>query len=377
MRSGLDIDVPATVYARRARTEPANVTDSRSFVARGGRRSYVGGMSYIDIFNHVAPESVIEMAEKYAPDFGGPMRRLRLLWDVEARLKMLEEFPDVQQVLTLSVPSPEYLAPADKQIELVRLANDGMAEMCRRWPDKFPYFVASLPMTDVPAALSEMERAIEQLGARGIQLLTNVGGRPLDESEFFPVFERVTNQYAMPIWLHPYRPPSHADYEAESKSRYEVWQVLGWVYESSAAMARIVLSGLLDRLPTMRIITHHCGAMLPYFAGRADTLWGLIGTRSPDPEYQAAQALLDKKPMSDWLRMFYGDTVLGGARGPLACGIDFFGVDHVVFASDAPYGPESGALFIREGISSIDDMELSDEEKQRILYGNALKLLGV
>lgn len=331
----------------------------------------------IDIFNHVMPEPCVEIAEKHAPEYAGALRRLRMLWDMDARLKMLEEFPDVQQVLTLAVPSPEYLAPAELQDDFVRQANDGMAEMCRRWPDKFPYFIASLPMTDIPGALKEMERAIERLGAKGIQLLSNVGGRPLDEPEFFPVFERITNHYQLPIWLHPYRPPSQADYPVESRSRYEVWQVLGWVYESSAAMARITLSGMLDRLPSMRIITHHCGGMMPYFAGRADTLWGLIGSRSPDSEYQAAQAIMNKKPASDWLRMFYGDTVLGGARGPLACGIDFFGVDHIVFASDAPFGPESGAMFIREAIGSIDDMQITDDEKQRILYGNALKLLGL
>ena len=227
------------------------------------------------------------------------MRRLRLLWDIEARLALLEQWPDLQQVLTLTVPAPEYLAPAAQQPELVRAANDDMAAICRQWPERFPYFIASLPMTQPDAALAEMERAIEQLGARGIQLITSVDGRPLDDAAFFPIFERITNHYRMAIWLHPYRPISTPDYASEASSRFEVWQVLGWVYETSAAMARIVLSGLLERLPELRIITHHCGGMMPYFAGRADTLWGLIGSRGPNPDYQAAQAIVNKKPMSE------------------------------------------------------------------------------
>ena len=108
---------------------------------------------------------------------------------------LAEKFPDVQQVLTLSLPPPEALGGPELAPELARVANDGMAEICRRWPEHFPAFVASLPMNNVPAALAEMDRAIADLGARGIQVCTNVNGRPLDEPEFFPVFERATNHH--------------------------------------------------------------------------------------------------------------------------------------------------------------------------------------
>ena len=92
-----------------------------------------------------------------------------------------------------------------------------MAEICRRWPERFPAFVASLPMNNVPAALAEMDRAIARLGARGIQICTNVAGRPLDEPEFFPVFERATNHHDVPIWMHPARPAAFADDRTEQK----------------------------------------------------------------------------------------------------------------------------------------------------------------
>src|SRR6185312_9863437 len=117
---------------------------------------------------------------------GSIMRWLNIpvLWDLEARLRMMKRFPGYQQILTLSLPAIEYLAGPEESPALARLANDGMAEIVAKHPDQFPAFVASLPMNNVPAALDEMDRAITRLGARGIQVFTNVNGRPLDDPEF-------------------------------------------------------------------------------------------------------------------------------------------------------------------------------------------------
>ena len=303
------------------------------------------------------------------------MSSLRMLWDIEHRVAMLrEKFRDVQQVLTLGLPSPELLGDAAHSPEYARVANDGMAEMCRKWPQEFPAFVASLPMNNPRAAVDETDRAINQLGAKGIQIITSVAGRPLDEPEYFPVFERATNHHDVPIWMHPARPASRADYAGEPKSKYEIWQVLGWPFETSVAMARMVFSGFFDRLPKLRIITHHCGGMIPYFAGRAETLWAQLGSRSAEGDEAQVLQRLKRAPIEHF-KMFYGDTVLGGAAAPLACGIAFFGVDHVVFASDCPFDPEGGPMFIREGIRSIEELGLSDGDKRKIYYGNASTLL--
>jgi len=303
------------------------------------------------------------------------MSSLRMLWDIEHRVAMLrEKFRDVQQVLTLGLPSPELLGDAAHSPEYARVANDGMAEMCRKWPQEFPAFVASLPMNNPRAAVDETDRAINQLGAKGVQIITSVAGRPLDEPEYFTVFERATNHHDVPIWMHPARPASRADYAGEPKSKYEIWQVLGWPFETSVAMARMVFSGFFDRLPKLRIITHHCGGMIPYFAGRAETLWAQLGSRSAEGDEAQVLQRLKRAPI-EYFRMFYGDTVLGGAAAPLACGIAFFGVDHVVFASDCPFDPEGGPMFIREGIRSIEELGLSDGDKRKIYYGNASTLL--
>ena len=283
-------------------------------------------------------------------------------------------FPDVVQVLTLSAPAPEMLGGPDQSPAYARAANDGMAEICQRFPDQFPVFVASLPMNNVPEALKEMDRAINQLGARGVQILTSVNGRPLDDPEFFPVFETMAMQHRLPIWMHPFRPGTTSDYKGEERSRYEIWQVLGWPFESSVAMSRMVFSGLLEKLPDLRLITHHCGGMLPYFAGRAETLWAQLGSRSADGSEADVLKRLSKPPI-EYFKMFYGDTVLGGSTAALRCGIEFFGVDHVVFASDCPFDPENGPMFIREGIRSIEELGLSAEDNEKLYLGNALRLM--
>lgn len=334
-------------------------------------------MKKIDIYNHVLPPAYFELVKAHSKDAGivKRMAGLPMLWDLEARAAMLaKQFPDVVQVLTLSAPAPEYLGEPSQSPEFARVANDGMAGICRRWPEQFPVFVASLPMNNVPAALAEMDRAIDELGARGVQIISNVNGRPLDDPEFFPIFERMANHHRLPIWMHPFRPGTTADYRGEDRSKYEIWQVLGWPFETSVAMSRMVFSGLLEKLPELRVITHHCGGMLPYFAGRAETLWAQLGSRSADGSEADVLKRLSKPPI-EYFRMFYGDTVLGGSRSALRCGLDFFGVDHVVFASDCPFDPEGGPMFIREGIRSIEDMGLSEDDQEKLYLGNALRLM--
>jgi aminocarboxymuconate-semialdehyde decarboxylase len=335
-------------------------------------------MRKIDIYNHVMPPAYLELVKQHGKDAGmvKRMASLRMLWDLEGRVEMLKKWPEVQQVLTLALPMPEMLGDAESSPGYARIANDGMAAIVERWPERFPAFVASLPMNNVEAALAEMDRAIRVLGARGIQVPTSVQGRPLDHPDFFPVFERATEVHKVPVWMHPFRPASQADYASEKKSEYEIWQVLGWPYETSVAMARMVFSGLLQKLPELRVVTHHCGAMIPYFAGRADTLWAQLGSRSADNSYEDVLKRLAKKPI-EYFKMFYADTVLGGSDSALRCGLDFFGADKVVFASDCPFDPEGGPMFIREGIRSVEALDIPEADREKIFVLNALKLLGM
>src|SRR3989442_682871 len=156
---------------------------------------------------------------------------------LEERFRIMDRYEGYVQVLTLASPPIEALAGPDAAPALARLANDGMAELVAKHPDRFPGFVASLPMNNPDAALREIDRAIDGLGATGVQIFSNVNGRPLDEPEWAPLFDRLAAR-RLPIWLHPARPAVFADYPGEKRSRYDIWWAFGWPYETTAAIAR-------------------------------------------------------------------------------------------------------------------------------------------
>jgi predicted TIM-barrel fold metal-dependent hydrolase len=173
--------------------------------------------------------------------------------------------------------------------------------------------------------------------------------------------------------MHPARGAEFSDYTTEDRSRYEIWWTFGWPYETSVAMARLVFSGLFDRFPDLKIITHHLGGMIPYFEGRVGYGWDQLGSRTSDADYVSLLRSMKKRPI-DYFRLFYADTALFGARAGTRCGLDFFGVDHVVFASDMPFEPSPG-LYARETIRVIESLGLTDEEKDKIYWKNAQRLL--
>ena len=333
----------------------------------------------IDIYNHVMPRAVADRIRELAPGRGDMVKRVTsipMLYDIEARIRMMDRWPGYQQVLTLSTPPIETIAGPEDAPDLARVANGELKKSCDGRPDKFPAWVASLPLNNVEASLQEMDRAIA-LGARGVQIFTNVNGRPLDGPEFLAIFEHATSHHNVPIWMHPARDARVADYPGEAKSKYEIWQVLGWPYETSVAMARIVFSGMFDRLPKMTIITHHLGAMIPYFEGRVGPLWDQLGTRTSDEDYSGILAGMRAKghrPI-DYFRLFYNDTAVGGARSAIRCGLDFFGAGRVLFATDCPFDPEGGPMFIRETIAAIDGLTLTEDERASIYFRNALRML--
>ena len=334
----------------------------------------------VDIFPHIFPQSFFERMKGIAagnPALAASIKRwlnIPVLWDLDARLRMMRDFKDYKQVLTLSLPAIEFLAGPEESPALARLANDGMAEIVARHPDQFPAFVASLPMNNVPAALDEMERAIRRLGAKGIQVFTNVNGRPLDDPEFYPIFERCVKTFDLPIWLHPVRTAKFSDYAAESKSKYEIWWLFGWPYETSVCMARMVFSGMLQKLPDMKVITHHLGAMAPFFDERIGLGMDQMGARTVDEDYGVLLKRLGKRPL-DYFKMFYGDTSVNGSAPAIRCGLDFFGPDRVLFGTDCPFDPEGGPTFIRESIRAIDSLKLPDAVRRKVYHENATRML--
>jgi aminocarboxymuconate-semialdehyde decarboxylase len=150
--------------------------------------------------------------------------------------------------------------------------------------------------------------------------------------------------------------------------------LFGWPYETSACMARIVFSGMLQKLPGMKIITHHLGAMAPFFDERIGLGMDQMGLRTSDEDYITLRKKLGKRPL-DYFKMFYGDTAVNGSAPAIRCGLDFFGADRVLFGTDCPFDPEGGPGFIRGTIKAMAKLDLPDSVERKIYYENAFRML--
>ena len=331
----------------------------------------------IDVFNHIFPKRFFDEyinGPSGPPDIGKRVRNIPTLVDLDARFRVMDEFGDYRQLISLPLPPIETLAGPDKSPLLARSANNELSEMTQRHPERFLSFVGALPLNNPGEAEKEAVRAVTELGACGVQFYSNAAGKPLDSPEFLPLFQELERR-DIPIWIHPARGADFPDYRSEDRSKFEIWWTLGWPYETSAAMARLAFSGLFDRCPKLKIITHHMGGIVPYLEGRVGHGWDQLGTRTSKEDLTVLLRTLKQRPI-DYFKMFYADTALFGAKAATQCGLEFFGIDHVLFASDMPFEPVPG-LYTRETIGVIENIGLTGEQQDQIFRGNAERLLNL
>jgi aminocarboxymuconate-semialdehyde decarboxylase len=334
-------------------------------------------MRYIDCFNHFFPKRFFDgvlQTPAAQKDMGKRVRGIPALFDLDERLRIVDSFPDYSQILSLSMPALDRLWEAEESPRWARVGNDELAELVAKYPDKFPGYAASLPMNAPEAAVKEADRVLAS-GANAIQLHTNVNGAPIDQDCYLPLYE-VIEKSGKPILLHPIRTREMADYRTETHSKYEINSVIGWPFETGAALARLVFSGIMDRYPNLKVITHHLGGIIPYFEGRVGHSWDQLGARTSDEDYSLILKRLRKRPY-DYFKDFYGDTALAGGRAATVCGISFFTPDHVLFASDCPFDPEKGRGYIRATIEIMESLDLTPADKNKICHGNAQKMFGI
>ena len=327
----------------------------------------------VDIYTHIFPERFFQELERGAPKLGNMGKRLRSvkkLFDLDLRFKDMDEIgADYRQIISLPNPPLEDIAEGAVANNLAKVANDSMAELCAKHPDRFPAFAAAVSMHDVDFSIREAERAIK-MGARGVQTFTNIAGHPLDEPRFRPFFAAMA-EHDLPVWLHPARTSAMADYASEPRSRFERWWCFGWPYETTIAMCRLVFDGIYDRHPKLKIITHHLGGgMIPFFDGRIGAGMEVLGQRTLEEDHTKVLSSL-KRPHLEYFKEFYADTAMFGGTYGLPCGLEFFGGDKVVFASDAPLAG------IPMHIKALDGLNLDAVTYQKIMHGNAEKLLNM
>ena len=322
----------------------------------------------IDIYSHLIPPKLKEiMFEKQKTI--KELQTNTALYDLDTRFRVMDRYPDLVQVLTVPGATPDDLAGPQGAVDLAKKINDEMAELVFKYPYRFAGGVAVLPMSNIDASLKEIDRAVNELKLRGILLRIPINGKPVDRPEFFPIYEKMC-QVNLPIWFHPHKNPKVPDYPDETESKYIIWHLWGLVVESTYSMTRLVISGVLEKFPKLKIIIHHCGAMIPYFSERIVNHYNQSETRN---HTQFTVGL--SEPPIEYFRKFYTDTALIGNTSALMCAHQFFGAGQILFGSDSPFDSQLGDYGTRRTIEAIEAMAISAEDKKKIFEDNARRIM--
>jgi aminocarboxymuconate-semialdehyde decarboxylase len=329
----------------------------------------------IDAYTHFIPEKFFnKLVESGHRDIGKRVREIPSIHDLEVRRKVVDKFKDYAQILSYSLPPLELLTQGAQLDEYSKLINDGFADITAKHGDQFPGWVAQTSLAAPDAGVGEATRAIKN-GALGVQIYTNIAGKPLDDPAFEPFFAAM-DKLNKPIWMHPARAANFADYQTEKKSKYEIWWTFGWSYETAVAMARLVFSKTMDKYPNLKIITHHFGGIVPMLEGRIGPGWDQLGARTSDEDLHALLGQLKKRPLDYFKHSFYADTAVFGGEPATRCGFEFYDLDKIVFASDCPFDPEKGTMYARETLRIVEGIDMPKADKEKIWHGNLERITG-
>lgn len=271
-----------------------------------------------------------------------PFLQNPILQDMEKRQALQE--PAVKQIISFVNVNPEDYLEAEPALALVKEANQELLETVQAYPDQFFGGVAMLALNNIEGSLAILEDfVVKHSEIVGVQLFSRHLGLSIADQGFRPIFAKCA-ELDIPIWLHPVFDNRKPDNNI----------VFSWEYEQSQAMLQLVQAGIFQDYPNLKIIVHHAGALAPFFSGRI-------------------QYILSEIQVEDF-RKFYVDTAILGNPKALELTLDYFGLDRVLFGTDAPLGiaPAGATQVILE---AIDTLPLSPEEKQAIYSENIKQLL--
>lgn len=315
----------------------------------------------IDAFAHILPERFLnELLDVHPSDELEALTDATRFWDLDNRRNDLDEFGIDRQVLTLARPPIWRGIDPDDALALTQLANDEVARIADE-NDRF-IGVGTLPFAN-EEYLAEYDRCIEDLDLEGVQIFSNVEGKPIDGPAFRQLYRRAADRDT-PIWLHPQLHEWH-----EWDTEYMLHKILGWPFDTSLAMTRLAMSGVLEEHPDLTIIPHHMGAMIPHFAARIDLFHQMLVEHRDVypyklPEFEGA--------LTEQLTRFTADTCRSGDPAILEDGLEFFGEGNLVFGTDYPFGPEEGRGFMRAEVRGVEQMDV-DESTRSAIFGDNLE----
>jgi aminocarboxymuconate-semialdehyde decarboxylase len=325
----------------------------------------------IDIASHILPTKYKNALDEAAPGHVQQQANNMVppLWNLDHRFRIMDKY-GVMHVLTLSRPPiEEVIRNPQKALDLTKLANDEIAELVFKYPERFPAAVASVALNHLDASWKELERAIVDLKFRGVQIYTHVNDKPLDSPEFEPLWEMMS-RFKLPIWIHPTHGVTSTDYRSETQSKYAADSTFGWPYETTLAMTRLVFSGIMERWQGLKVITHHGGGMVPFYEQRIIAFHAVR-----EMLYRNKHTVgLTKAPI-DYYKMFYADTAIYGNPAGLMLARAFFGIENLLFGTDFPFAGHNGERVTRQTINAIEEMDISDLEKKKIFEDNARGLM--
>jgi aminocarboxymuconate-semialdehyde decarboxylase len=271
---------------------------------------------------------------------------------VEKRLEEMYRVGMDKQILSLSIPGPDPFDPAEG-LALAQISNEAIAEVVHTYPQYFAG-LASVPLKDPDAAIQELERAIKELGLKGVIMGTNVDGLSVDQPEFFPFYEAVA-ALDIPLLLHPMTPIGK-----EAMNVYRLAPMIGFESDICLAVVRLVLSGILAKLPHLKVIVSHLGGAIPYLIERIDNCYRA---------YPECREHIDVLP-STYLKQLYYDTV-SFYQPALLCAYQFTTAQKLILGSDYPHVIGD----IERSITSIEQLDIPSTEKEQIFSSNLLHLL--
>ena len=332
-------------------------------------------MKSIDVFCHLMPPKYAQQAMNESPNMSHMFLRAlktQAMSDMAYRAEVMKQFPGYKQIPNIVSPPVETFAGPDKSPGIAAMGNDEIREITEKYPEYYEGFIAGIPFNNVPASVDEIRRC-KEMGARGVQIYTNMNGEAIDQEKFWPIYE-ICEKLELPVLIHPVGGQMVPEYPTEERSKYELWFLIGWPYQTTVAMCRLAFAGIFEDFPNLKIVTHHVGAMIPMLEGRIGNGLKMYGGRTAPELKEALTKTKMKGDPLDTFKKFYADTASFGSVSAIRAGLDFFGRDHILFASDMPFDPEKGPGYIDRTLKCIDQLQLSQEDRAAILSGNAQRV---
>jgi predicted TIM-barrel fold metal-dependent hydrolase len=329
--------------------------------------THCGGKNYLDKIIGLSSPEIRKEATRIQKLIAEHPQFLK----IEPRLKDMDKYGIDMQVTMLHMPiEPNRFEfeEESQRVELCKVANDDMAEI----PLKSKGRIVSLgvaPLHDSATCKEEMTRAVKDLGLKGFMAPTQSLGTPIDK---FSHFWEQAEKLDVAVYIHPVDPyvTTGRPYENE----YDLAHVFGWPFETSLTFSRLIFSGVMNKHPRLRVLSHHLGGMIPFLAGRIDESYDYTASLV-NPESKANRLL--KGRAIDFFRQFYYDTAVGGNPAAIKCGLEVFGAERIVFSTDYPWGPKGGRQRLERYPAIMQALRLSAKEKKVILEENARKLLKI